>query len=129
MQLVHNMPYPGLREADRDIIKERKIRNMRRNLYDGGLTVNGDKKLAVFGIAAACVIGLINHMQYRNLAKRMEDLEVTVEMELFPDLGSPRNLSQGAQEKEERDWLDEDLPWLCEAEYSDGRCPAFKSFK
>ena len=83
MQLIHNMPYPGLREADRDIIKERKIRNMRRNLYDGGLTVNGDKKLAVFGIAAACAIGLINHMQYRNLAKRMEDLEVTVEMELF----------------------------------------------
>ena len=116
MQLVHNMPYPGLREADRDIIKERKIRNMRRNLYDGGLTVNGDKKLAVFGIAAACAIGLINHMQYRNLAKRMEDLEVTVEMELFP-------------EKEERDWLDEDLPWSCEAGYSDGRCPAFKSFK
>ena len=129
MQLIHNMPYPGLREADRDIIKERKIRNMRRNLYDGGLTVNGDKKLAVFGIAAACAIGLINHMQYRNLAKRMEDLEVTVEMELFPDLGSPQNLSQGAQEKEERDWLDEDLPWSCEAGYSVGRCPAFKSFK
>ena len=129
MQLIHNMPYPGLREADRDIIKERKIRNMRRNLYDGGLTVNGDKKLAVFGIAAACAIGLINHMQYRNLAKRMEDLEVTVEMELFPDLGSPQNLSQGAQEKEERDWLDEDLPWSCEAGYSDGRCPAFESFK
>ena len=37
--------------------------------------MNGDKKLAVFGIAAACVIGLINHMQYRNLAKRMEDLD------------------------------------------------------
>ena len=39
---------------------------MRRTLFDGGLTVNGDKKLAVFGIAAACVIGLINHMQYNN---------------------------------------------------------------
>ena len=41
---------------------------MRRTLFDGGLTVNGDKKLAVFGIAAACVIGLINHMQYNNQA-------------------------------------------------------------
>ena len=30
--------------------------------------MNGDKKLAVFGIAAACVIGLINHMQYNNQA-------------------------------------------------------------
>ena len=102
MQLVHNMPYPGLREADRDIIKERKIRNMRRNLYDGGLTVNGDKKLAVFGIAAACAIGLINHMQYRNLAKRMEDLEVTVEMELFPDLAFPRIHTRKVREEEER---------------------------
>ena len=91
--------------------------------------MNGNKKLAAFGIAATCVIGFINYVQYRSLAKRMEDLEVTVEMELFPDLGSPRNLSQGAQEKEERDWLDEDLTWSCEAGYSDGRCPAFKSFK
>ena len=100
---------------------------MRRNLLNGGLTVNGDKRMAVFGIAAACAISFINYMQYRSLANRMEDLEVTVEMELFPDLGSPRNLSQEAREKEERDWLDEDLPWSCEAGYSDGRCPAFKS--
>ena len=102
---------------------------MKRNIFDRGLIVNGDKKLAVIGIAAACAISFINYVQYRSLANRMEDLEVTVEMELFPDLGSPRNLSQGAQEKEERDWLDEDLPWSCEAGYSVGRCPAFKSFK
>ena len=102
---------------------------MRRNLLNGGLTVNGDKKMAVLGIAAACAISFINYMQYRSLANRMEDLEVTVEMELFPDLGSPRNLSQGARKEEEHDWLDEDLPWSCEAGYSDGRCPAFKSFK
>ena len=91
--------------------------------------MNGDKKNAFFGIAAACAIGFINYMQYRSLANRMEDLEVTVEMELFPDLGSPRKLSHGVREKEERDWLDEDLPWSCEAGYSVGRCPAFKSFK
>ena len=102
---------------------------MRRKLFNGEFTVNGDKKMAVLGIAAACAISFINYMQYRSLANRMEDLEVTVEMELFPDLGSPRKLSQGAREKEERDWLDEDLPWSCEAGYSDGRCPAFKSVK
>ena len=100
---------------------------MRRNLFNGGFTVNGDKKMAVFGIAAACVISFINYVQYWSLANRMEDLEVTVEMELFPDLGSPRNIAQGARKEEERDWLDEDLPWSCEAGYSDGRCPAFKS--
>ena len=53
---------------------------------------------------------------------RTEDLLVML-------MNHARNLSQGAQEKEERDWLDEDLPWSCEAGYSDGRCPAFKSFK
>ena len=63
--------------------------------------MNGDKKLAVFGIAAACAIGLINHMQYRNLAKRMEDLEVTVEMELFPDLAFPRIHTKESQEEED----------------------------
>lgn len=102
---------------------------MRRNLFNGGFTVNGDKKMTVFGIATACAISFINYLQYRSLANRMEDLEVTVEMELFPDLGSPRNIAQGARKEEERDWLDEDLPWSCEAGYSDGRCPAFKSFK
>ena len=102
---------------------------MRRKLFNGEFTVNGDKKMTVFGIATACAISFINYLQYRSLANRMEDLEVTVEMELFPDLGSPRKLSHGVREKEERDWLDEDLPWSCEAGYSDGRCPAFKSFK
>ena len=67
---------------------------MRRNLFNGGFTVNGDKKMTVFGIATACAISFINYLQYRSLANRMEDLEVTVEMELFPDLGSPRNIAQ-----------------------------------
>ena len=101
---------------------------MRRNLFDGGLTVNGDKKLAVFGIAAACVIGLINHMQYRNLAKRMEDLEVTVEMELFPDLAFPRIHTRKVREEEEPDWWEEDLASSCEAGSTEGSCPAFKGF-
>ena len=46
--------------------------------------MSGDKKLAVLGIVAACAIGFINHIQYRSLANRMEDMKVTVEMELFP---------------------------------------------
>ena len=101
---------------------------MRRTLFDGGLTVNEGKKLAVFGIAAACVIGLINHMQYRNLAKRMEDLEVTVEMELFPDLAFPRIHTRKVREEEEPDWWEEDLASSCEVGSTEGSCPAFKSF-
>ena len=90
--------------------------------------MNGDKKLAVFGIAATCVIGIINHVQYRNLAKRMEDLEVTVEMELFPDLAFPRIHEQESQEEKEPDWWEEELSRPCEAGYQDGeRCPTFKS--
>ena len=101
---------------------------MKRHLLGEGLNMNGDKKLAVFGIAAACVIGLINHVQYRNLAKRMEDLEVTVEMELFPDLAFPRIHEQESQEEEEPDWWEEELSRPCEAGYPDGeRCPSFKS--
>ena len=90
--------------------------------------MNGDKKLAVFGIAAACVIGIINHVQYRNLAKRMEDLEVTVEMELFPDLAFPRIHTKESQEEEEPDWWEEELSRPCEAGYPDGeKYPSFKS--
>ena len=101
---------------------------MRRNLLGEGLNMNGDKKMAVFGIAAACVIGIINHVQYRNLAKRMEDLEVTVEMELFPDFAFPRIHEQESQEEEEPDWWEEELSRPCEAGYPDGeRCPSFKS--
>ena len=89
--------------------------------------MNGDKKLAAFGIAAACAISLINHVQYRNLAKRMEDLEVTVEMELFPDLTCPLIRTQKARE-EESDWLDESLYRPCEVGCADEKCPALKSF-
>ena len=85
--------------------------------------MNGDKKLAVFGIAAACVIGLINHMQYRNLAKRMEDLEVTVEMELFPDLAFPRIHTRKVRKEEEPDWWEEDLASSCEAGSTEGSSP------
>ena len=90
--------------------------------------MNGDKKLAVFGIAAACVIGYINHVQYRNLAKRMEDLEVTVEMELVPDLAFPRIHEQESQEEEEPDWWEEELSKPCEAGYSENKgCPSYNS--
>ena len=101
---------------------------MRRNLFDEGLRMDGDKKLAVFGIAVACAISLINHVQYRDLAKRMEDLEVTVEMELFPDLACPRIHTQKAREEEGPDWLDEGLYRPCEAGCTDGKCPAFKRY-
>ena len=82
--------------------------------------MNGNKKLAAFGIAATCVIGFINYVQYRSLAKRMEDLEVTVEMELFPDLAFPRIHTKESQEEE--------LSRPCEAGYPDGeKYPSFKS--
>ena len=101
---------------------------MRKNLLVEGLKMNGDKKLAIFGFAAACVIGFINHMQYRNLANRMEDLEVTVEMDLFPYLVLPHLHAQERQEEEEPDWWEEDLASSCEAGSTEGSCPAFKSF-
>ena len=101
---------------------------MRKNLLAEGLNMNGDKKLAVLGIAVACAIGFINHMQYRNLANRMEDLEVTVEMELFPDLAFPRIHAQENQEEEEPDWWEENFSSPCETGCLDGeRCPSFKS--
>ena len=108
--------------------KGRKIRNMRKNLLVEGLKMNGDKKLAIFGFAAACVIGFINHMQYRNLANRMEDLEVTVEMDLFPYLVLPHLHAQERQEEEEPDWWKENFSSPCDAGCSDGeRCPSFRS--
>ncbi len=90
--------------------------------------MGGDKKLAIFGMAAACAIGLINYMQYRNLSKRMEDLEVTVEMELFPDLSFPRIHTRKIREEEEHDWWEEDPASPCEAGSMDGSHPTFKSF-
>ena len=90
--------------------------------------MNGNEKLAAFGIAATCVIGFINYVQYRSLAKRMEDLEVTVEMELFPDLAFPRIHAQESQEEEEPDWWEENFSSPCETGCLDGeRCPSFKS--
>ena len=101
---------------------------MRRNLLDEGLNMSGDKKLAVLGIVAACAIGFINHIQYRSLANRMEDLEVTVEMELFPDLAFPQLYTQESQEEEEPDWWAENFSNPCEAGCPKGeRCPSFKS--
>ena len=61
-------------------------------------------------------------------AKRMEDLEVTVEMELFPDLAFPRIHTRKVREEEEPDWWEEDLASSCEAGSTEGSCPAFKSF-
>ena len=90
--------------------------------------MNGNKKLAAFGIAATCVIGFINYVQYRSLAKRMEDLEVTVEMDLFPDLVLPHLHAQERQEEEEPDWWKENFSSPCDAGCSDGeRCPSFRS--
>lgn len=100
---------------------------MRRNLLGEGLKMNGDRKLAAIGIAAACAAGFVNYLQYRSLASRMEDLEVTVEMELFPDLAFPRIHTQKVQEEEEPNWWEEDLSRPCEAGYTAGKCPSFKT--
>ena len=101
---------------------------MRRNILDEGLNMSGDKKLAVLGSVAACAIGFINHIQYRNLANQMEDLEVTVEMELFPDLAFSRIHEQESQEEEEPDWWEENFSSPCEAGCPEGeRCHSFKS--
>ena len=90
--------------------------------------MNGEMRLAILGIVAACGISFINYLQYKNLANRMEDLEVTVEMELFPDLAFPQINTQEAREKEEPDWWEEDPPSPCETGCLDGeRCPSFKS--
>ena len=101
---------------------------MKRNILDEGLNMSGDKKLAVLGIVAACAIGFINHIQYRNLANRMEDLEVTVEMELFPDLEFPWTYVQERQEEEEPNWWKENFSSPSDAGCPDDeRCPFFKS--